>query len=85
MRLRRTQGGIGLFIAGILSRWGLCLGVLSSWGAEDKLSAGPANVLLIMADDIGFECFGTYGSEEYSTPRLDALAEEGIRFERPVM
>lgn len=41
----------------------------------------PMNVLLIMADDIGFECFSSYGSKEYSTPRLDALAEAGIRFE----
>lgn len=41
----------------------------------------PVNVLLIMADDIGFECFSSYGSEEYSTPRLDALAAAGIRFE----
>jgi arylsulfatase A len=41
----------------------------------------PQNVVLIMADDIGFECFSSYGSDEYSTPRLDALAAEGIRFE----
>lgn len=41
----------------------------------------PVNILLIMADDIGYECFSAYGSEEYSTPRLDALAESGIRFE----
>lgn len=41
----------------------------------------PPNILLVMADDIGFECFSSYGSEEYSTPRLDALAEAGIRFE----
>ena len=39
------------------------------------------NILLIMADDVGYECFSSYGSREYSTPRLDALAEEGIRFE----
>ncbi|MDB4474091.1 sulfatase-like hydrolase/transferase [Opitutaceae bacterium] len=49
----------------------------SSAFAADK----PTNVLLIMADDIGFECFSSYGSKEYSTPRLDALAAEGIRFE----
>ena len=41
----------------------------------------PINILLIMADDVGFECFSSYGSKEYSTPRLDALAEAGIRFE----
>ena len=41
----------------------------------------PINILLIMADDVGFECFSSYGSKEYSTPRLDALAKAGIRFE----
>ena len=35
---------------------------------------------MIRADDVGFECFGCYGSEEYKTPRLDALAARGIRF-----
>ncbi len=44
-------------------------------------SDGPPNILLIMADDIGYECFSAYGSKEYSTPRLDALAETGIRFD----
>ena len=54
------------------------LGMLTSVAtAADK----PVNVLLIMADDIGFECFSSYGSKEYSTPRLDALAAAGIRFE----
>ena len=32
------------------------------------------NVLLIMADDIGFECYSTYGSEFYKTPNIDKLA-----------
>ena len=39
------------------------------------------NVIMILADDVGFECFSAYGSNEYSTPRLDALAAGGIRFE----
>ncbi|MBI9016396.1 MAG: sulfatase-like hydrolase/transferase [Phycisphaerae bacterium] len=38
------------------------------------------NIILIMADDIGFECFGCYGSKMYSTPNLDKLAADGIRF-----
>lgn len=38
------------------------------------------NIVLIMADDISWECFGCYGSEEYSTSRLDALAIQGIKF-----
>ena len=38
------------------------------------------NVVLIMADDAGVELFGAYGSTQYRTPRLDALAAIGARF-----
>ncbi len=38
------------------------------------------NVILVMADDIGYECFGCYGSSQYSTPHIDQLAREGMRF-----
>jgi len=38
------------------------------------------NVLLIMADDVGFECYSSYGSEFYKTPNIDSLATGGARF-----
>jgi len=38
------------------------------------------NIVLIMADDIGFECYGAYGSTHYQTPRFDELARDGARF-----
>ena len=38
------------------------------------------NVILIMADDIGYECIGVNGSNSYSTPILDSIASKGIRF-----
>lgn len=38
------------------------------------------NIILIMADDLGVECLGSYGGQSYQTPRLDQLAREGIRF-----
>ncbi len=41
----------------------------------------PPNIVLIMADDMGYECLGCNGSTEYKTPNLDRLANEGIRFE----
>ena len=49
-------------------------------------SGGPArarrpNVVLIMADDLGYECLGCYGGTSYKTPRLDELARTGIRFD----
>ena len=54
------------------------LGMLTSVAtASDK----PVNVLLIMADDIGLECFSSYGSKEYATPRIDSLGRRGVRFD----
>lgn len=47
---------------------------------EEKTSNAQPNIILIMADDMGYECLGVNGSTEYSTPNLDRLAAEGIRF-----
>ncbi len=42
------------------------------------------NVVLIMADDMGYECLGAYGNTVYKTPVLDSLAASGIRFDNCV-
>ncbi len=47
---------------------------------ETKKDQKP-NVILMMADDMGYECLSVYGSLSYQTPVLDKLATEGIRFE----
>jgi len=51
-------------------------GRASSGNTSDK-----PNIILIMADDIGYECFGCYGGTSYETPVLDELARTGVRFE----
>jgi arylsulfatase A-like enzyme len=38
------------------------------------------NIVLIMADDCGYECLGAYGCLSYKTPVLDRLASEGLKF-----
>jgi len=38
------------------------------------------NIVLIMADDLGYETIAANGGQSYATPRLDALAGTGIRF-----
>ncbi len=48
--------------------------------AVETKTERPPNVILIMADDVSWECFGCYGAEDYSTPNIDALASEGVRF-----
>ncbi|MEN8153093.1 MAG: sulfatase-like hydrolase/transferase [Acidobacteriota bacterium] len=38
------------------------------------------NIVLIMADDLGYEGLSCNGSTSYKTPNLDKLAENGVRF-----
>src|SRR6478752_2520126 len=38
------------------------------------------NVVLILADDLGYADVGVYGAKGFATPNLDRLAREGIRF-----
>jgi arylsulfatase A-like enzyme len=38
------------------------------------------NILLIVADDLGYGDLGSYGQKEIQTPNLDRLASEGVRF-----
>jgi arylsulfatase A len=39
------------------------------------------NILLIMADDLGFEAITANGGNSYHTPNIDKLAASGVRFE----
>lgn len=39
------------------------------------------NIIVILADDLGFSDIGCYGSE-IPTPNIDKLAEKGIRYSR---
>ncbi len=48
--------------------------------AQSKVNPQP-NVILIMADDMGYECLSTYGSTSYQTPVLDSLAINGLQFD----
>ena len=44
-------------------------------------SADRPNIVLILADDLGYETVGCYGGTSYDTPNIDRLAAEGIRFD----
>ncbi|MEW4486499.1 sulfatase-like hydrolase/transferase [Thalassoglobus sp. JC818] len=44
------------------------------------IAADRPNVIVIMADDIGAEGLACYGSTIYTTPHLDQMAAEGVRF-----
>ena len=40
----------------------------------------PANVVVIVADDMGYADLGAYGGKDIPTPNIDSLARDGIRF-----
>lgn len=44
------------------------------------VAAAPPNIVLIMADDLGYADLGCYGSQINKTPHIDALAVGGMRF-----
>lgn len=44
------------------------------------VTAAPPNVVILLADDLGWADLGCYGHEYHQTPALDRLAREGIRF-----
>lgn len=45
-----------------------------------QLSAAPPNIVIILADDLGYGDLGCYGSPTIFTPNLDRMAAEGLRF-----
>jgi arylsulfatase len=62
-----------LGLAGLLA----CLVPLTF--AAEAAAAGRPNILIILADDLGFSDLGCYGGE-IRTPNLDRLAANGLRF-----
>ena len=43
-------------------------------------AADQPNIVFILADDVGDQALGCYGGTSYQTPRIDALAQTGVRF-----
>ncbi|MHC4167625.1 MAG: sulfatase-like hydrolase/transferase [Planctomycetota bacterium] len=48
-------------------------------GARSRAADRP-NIILIMADDLGYGDIGCYGSTRIKTPNMDALAKGGMKF-----
>jgi len=70
MNSKVTRGALGCSILAVFTSAGSC---------SQKLVEKP-NIVLIMADDMGYECLSCNGSLSYQTPNLDRMAEQGIRF-----
>src|SRR5688500_16492878 len=49
-------------------------------GAEAPKAARKPNLIVMLADDLGYETIGANGGTSYRTPALDKLAATGTRF-----
>tara|TARA_R110002049_G_scaffold72490_6_gene187462 strand:- start:181098 stop:182570 length:1473 start_codon:yes stop_codon:yes gene_type:complete len=55
--------------------------VIAMGGQENSFAARP-NIVLVMADDMGWGQTGYYNHPVLKTPNLDAMSENGLRFDR---
>ncbi len=62
-----------IFVAGLISLFAVG-GIVVTPAAQ-----GP-NIIIIMADDLGYGDLGCYGHPSIRTPNLDRMAAEGLRF-----
>jgi len=62
--------------------WGVISAGLVMFGFETAAVESPPNIIFILADDMGYGDLGCYGQKTLSTPNIDRLAAEGMRFTR---
>ena len=63
----------------LLLVWGV-LGRAEDADMSKPVTVGKPNIILILSDDLGVDILGCFGSDQYKTPHLDALAAGGMKF-----
>jgi len=61
-------------------RWILLFALLILLNAPSGLGAKPPSIVYILADDLGYGDLGCYGQKKFTTPNIDRLAAEGMKF-----
>ena len=56
----------------------LALAGIPDWNALS--AAGQPNIVLLLADDLGYGELGCQGNRDIPTPHIDSIASSGVRF-----
>ncbi|MCB0731027.1 MAG: arylsulfatase [Ignavibacteriae bacterium] len=54
--------------------------ILTLLGCKENKKSQKPNIVFIIVDDMGYNVPGCYGGNEFSTPNIDNLATNGMRF-----
>jgi arylsulfatase A-like enzyme len=49
-------------------------------GEASIMASSRPNILFILADDLGYADVSCYGRRDFTTPNIDRIAAEGVRF-----
>jgi arylsulfatase A-like enzyme len=84
MRLPRLVAGLGAALVLLVNAWGLLAGAASGGGDKSAAASLPFNVMVVLIDTLRADHLGAYGYARPTSPQFDALAREGVLFERTV-
>jgi len=74
----KRSAGISICFLWILLAIQLLIG--AGCTQQNNFKYTQPNIILIMADDLGYGDVSSYGNPGYETPNIDQLAEEGLKF-----
>lgn len=77
MRRDKRRFTTRMILRGLLALIGATAVAAPLWAVERR---DRPNIVLIVADDLGYGELGCYGQQHIQTPRLDELARQGMRF-----
>lgn len=58
----------------------IAAGVMAAGAVAASAADNRPNIIYIMCDDMGYGDLGCYGQKYISTPHIDSLARQGVRF-----
>ncbi|MBU3026136.1 MULTISPECIES: arylsulfatase [Zobellia] len=80
MRLRFVPNLSILFVFSLLLSLGACKEETKTVTTTTANTQQKPNIIYILADDLGYGDLSSYGQKKFETPRIDELAQRGMKF-----